>query len=334
MAGYFENIDLFNEVAARTTKRYDFGEPAVATLHTLSENATYLVSNPETARKLGVLRVGRPGYHTLAEYESEIAWLRQINDYTPLAVANPITARDESYIQHVEGTDGEVFTCIVTEFLEGEAPDEEDTEHVVDQFKLLGEVTAYLHRQTYIWNKTKDLSRWHWDFDNVIGATAKWGRWQDFSGITSEETSQLARCAAIIKHRLERYGRSPENYGLIHADLRQANILIDSESKIKVIDFDDCGFGWHVQDLASAISFIEHKEVVPDLINAWLEGYKKIMPFTDTDFMEIDTFIMMRRLQLTAWMGSHIDSDPVKVMSVGWMDGTMGLARRYLRLFG
>ena len=115
--------------------------------------------------------------------------------------------------------------------------------------------------------------------------------------------------------------------------MRQANILVEGE-QIKVIDFDDCGFGWHVQDLASAVSFIEHKDVVPELINAWLAGYKKVMPFTDTDFMEIDTFIMMRRLQLTAWMGSHIDSDPVKVMSEGWLEGTMGLASRYLRLFG
>ena len=48
----------------------------------------------------------------------------------------------------------------------------------------------------------------------------------------------------------------------------------------------------------------------------------------------IDTFIMMRRLQLTAWLASHQESGPVAELSVGWMDGTMELAERYLRLFG
>ena len=49
---------------------------------------------------------------------------------------------------------------------------------------------------------------------------------------------------------------------------------------------------------------------------------------------KIDTFIMMRRLQLTAWLASHQESGPVAELSVGWMDGTMELAERYLRLFG
>jgi Ser/Thr protein kinase RdoA (MazF antagonist) len=332
MGANFENIDVFNSVAQRAATHYDLGENPVTQLLVLSENATYLVSDPTTGEALGVLRVGRPGYHTLAEYESEIAWLRQINDYTPLVVANPLAAKDGSYITHVAYDDGDTYTCIMTQFLEGTAPDENDTENVVKQFELLGSVTAYLHRQTAIWNKTKELTRWHWDFDHTIGATPIWGRWQDFPGITTEEEAQLTRCAAIIKRRLEKYGQNESNYGLIHADLRQANILIEGD-QVKVIDFDDCGFGWHVQDLASAISFIEHKEIVPALINAWLDGYRKILPFTDTDFMEIDTFIMMRRLQLTAWMGSHIDSDPVKELSIGWIEGTMGLAERYLRLF-
>lgn len=333
MGTNFENLELFDAIADRAAQLYDFGTKAQTKLLVLSENATYLVSDPQTGDKLGVLRIGRPGYHSLDEYQSEIAWLRQINDYTPLIVANPIPARDGSYIQEVSDDDGNVFVCIVTEFLEGSAPDEDDLEHIVDQFRLLGQTTAYLQRQTTIWNKTKDLSRWHWDFDHVIGENAVWGRWQDFPGITPEEEAQLAACAAIIKRRLERYGASPENYGLIHADLRQANILVDGD-QIKVIDFDDCGFGWHVQDLASAISFIEHKDIVPDLVNAWIDGYRKILPFTDTDFMEIDTFIMMRRMQLTAWLASHMDSDPVKDLSQGWMEGTMGLAQRFLRLFG
>ena len=86
--------------------------------------------------------------------------------------------------------------------------------------------------------------------------------------------------------------------------------------------------------MASALSFIETKPIVPDLVNAWLDGYRKVLPFTDTDFMEIDTFIMMRRMQLMAWIASHLDSDPVKDLSVGFTKGTMELADRYLRLFG
>ena len=151
--------------------------------------------------------------------------------------------------------------------------------------------------------------------------------------MTPEAQTFLEDVVQIIEKRLKRYGKTENNFGLIHADLRLANLLIEGE-QIKVIDFDDCGFGWHLQDLASALSFIEEKPIVPKLVNAWLSGYKKVLPFTDTDFEEIDTFIMMRRLQLTAWLGSHQQSGPAAALSVGWMDGTMELAERYKRLFG
>ena len=202
----------------------------------------------------------------------------------------------------------------------------------VRHFETLGEITAYLHRQTEIWNGTKNIKRFHWNTENMIGEHAIWGDWRDYPDITPDTEEKIAQCCKIIKHRLDKYGKTPHNYGVIHADLRDTNILVDGDD-IKVIDFDDFGFGWHLHDLASALTFIEDREDVPDLVNAWLDGYRKVLPFTDTDFVEIDTFILQRRIQMLAWMGSHQDSTPVQGYMQGYMEGTMKLVDRYLRLF-
>ncbi|MCQ2247977.1 MAG: phosphotransferase [Treponema sp.] len=327
------DMDLFNKVAELTLEKYGLQDKDEAKLIVLSENATYMVKDRKTGEKDGVLRIGRPGYHTLNELNSEMKWLKQINEYTPLVVANPKKGLNGEYIQNVQGPDGEIYNCVITEFLPGSAPDENNEDQMVKQFKYLGETTAYLHRQTEIWNGTAKLDRYEWSFDNVIGATPKWGDWRNFPDMTPDAQHFLEDIVSIIEKRLKRYGKTSNNFGLIHADLRLANLLIEGD-QIKVIDFDDCGFGWHLQDLASALSFIEEKPYVPKLVNAWLSGYKKVLPFTDTDFEEIDTFIMMRRLQLTAWLGSHQQSGPAAELSVGWMNGTMELAERYKRLFG
>lgn len=329
--GLEQGAMLFDDVARRALGRYGF-EGDEAKLLTFSENYTYLVRNPVTGSKDAVLRISRPGYHTLKELEGEMAWLRQINDYTPLVVANPLPARDGSYIQSVTGPDGASYQCVVCEFLSGEAPSEGDPKGMVSQFCQLGETTAYLHRQTEIWNGTRRLKRISWTYDTIIGEHAAWGPWQAFEGLAPQDTTQLERCCTTIQRRLERYGMSERTFGLIHADLRLANLLVEND-QVKVIDFDDCGFGWHLHDLAGALSFIETSPLACDLVNSWLDGYRKVLPFTDTDFEEIDTFIMQRRLQLTAWLASHKGSDPVKELSVGWVDGTMELAERYLRLF-
>lgn len=328
----FADTTIFDEVANRAIQQYECTEQDEATLLQLSENATYLVRNPRTGSKDGVLRVGRPGYHTLEEYRSEMAWLRQINDYTPLIVANPLTAKDGSNIQIIRGSDGNEYYCVLCEFLEGSAPDESDERNAIRQYEALGETTAYLHRQTKIWNGTSRLQRWTWTYHTTIGDTPIWGRWQAMPDLQPAHIEQLNRASDVIRRRLERFGRTDNNFGLIHADLRISNLLVQDD-QIKVIDFDDCGFGWYLHDLASALSFIETKAIVPDLVNAWLDGYRRVMPFTDTDFMEIDTFIMMRRIQEMSWIASHLDSDPVKDLSVGFTDGTMELAERYLRLY-
>lgn len=332
MANNFENPEVFMEVAREAAARYCSGPVAVELL-AFSENATYLARDPETSEKLFVLRVGRPGYHKREEYESEIDWLRQINDYTPLKVANPIAALDGSYIQEVE-MDEVTYYCIATEFLSGETLEHDNSPQAApSHFRTLGAITAYLHRQTEIWNGTKDIKRFHWNTENMIGENGIWGNWRDYPDLYPEAEAKIARCCEIIKTRLDRYGKTDLNYGVIHADLRDTNIIVEGEV-IKVIDFDDFGFGWHLHDLAGALTFIEEREDVPDLVNAWLDGYRTVLPFTDTDFAEIDTFILQRRIQMMAWMGSHQDSTPVQGYMQGYMEGTMGLVDRYLRLFG
>ncbi len=338
MANNFENPEVFLSVARAAAERYPYKRKE-AKLLAFSENATYLIFDPETNEKLCVLRVGRPGYHTMEEYESEISWLRQINDYTPLKVANPLPASDGSYIQVIPGADIEGssddidYFCIATEFLTGETLEHDNAPGAaVEHFRTLGETTAYLHRQTEIWNGTKDIKRFHWDYESMIGEHGIWGNWRDYPEMTPAEEAKIARCCHIIKTRLDRYGKTPQNYGVIHADLRDTNIIVEGDT-IKVIDFDDFGFGWHLHDLAGALTFIEEREDVPYLVNAWLDGYRKVLPFTDTDFVEIDTFILQRRIQMLAWMGSHQDSTPVQGYMQGYMEGTMGLVDRYLRLF-
>ena len=54
---------------------------------------------------------------------------------------------------------------------------------------------------------------------------------------------------SLLQRRLAEYGTGPDVFGLVHADLRLANLLVDgtgTNSKITVIDFDDCGFGWYL----------------------------------------------------------------------------------------
>jgi len=103
---------------------------------------------------------------------------------------------------------------------------------------------------------------------------------------------------------------------------------------VKVIDFDDSGFGWFMYDAATPVSFYEHDPKVPDLLAAWLKGYKRVSSLAREDEEEIPTFIMLRRILLVAWIGSHSETDLAKSMGIPYTEGTVGLCEHYLRQFG
>ena len=152
-------------------------------------------------------------------------------------------------------------------------------------------------------------------------------------GLDQEKTKLFSRVVDLIEKRLATFGKGPRRFGLVHCDMRLANLMIDG-TKTKVIDFDDCGFSWYLYDCATALSFIEHRPDVPDLVEAWVRGYRRALELSDEDVSEIPTFIMYRRMLLIAWIGSHSETDLAQSMGVPYTNDTVALAEDYLKKFG
>ncbi len=324
---------MFDAVAEAALARYNIQDAEVWPLM-LSENRTYLVIDPETGVPRAVLRLCRAGYHTAEEIEGEIGWLRALQEDPELSghIVRPLPARDGTYVQYIEGPDGSDVACMAFGYVDGAAPDEHDPHELTALFGQIGSLAAHLHTQTEQWSGTRQIRRPVWDWESTLGPYALWGDWRSFEGFSADGRHVLECCSAIIQHRLDAYGRTPQNFGLIHADMRCANLIVDNAGELHLIDFDDCGFGWHLFDLAASLSFIETRPDACDLIDAWLGAYRSERPLGERDIAEIPTFIMMRRLQLTAWLASRRGSDPVAELAKDWAAGTLDVAQRFLQM--
>jgi Ser/Thr protein kinase RdoA (MazF antagonist) len=322
-----KELDLFDRIADQTIRSYPNLSGATIRLLNYSENATYLLEEEKTSQKY-ILRVSRPGYHTKAEIESELDWLEAINKETPIEVHQPIPNNKGRYIQVVHLDDEQDYYSTIFSFLKGDSPEEGTVLDLIRHFETLGEITAHLHEHSNQWIQRKQVTRNYWDYETILGDRPKWGKWQDGLAMTPERVSLFQEVSEVIKERLEKFGKDPDRFGIIHADLRLANFIIEGD-QIKVIDFDDCGFGWYLFDFASSISFIEHEPYVPDLKKAWLKGYRKVRALSEEEEREIPTFIMMRRLMLISWIGSR-DNETSRQMGSQYTIQTDRLAQTYL----
>ena len=163
----------------------------------------------------------------------------------------------------------------------------------------------------------------------MVGERGYWGAWRDALGLDAAGALAIERAVTLIRERLARYGMGAERFGLVHADLRLANLLVDGE-QLRIIDFDDCGFSWFVYDFAAATSFVEHDPLLPLLKQAWIEGYRTVAPLAHDDVAEIPTFVMLRRILLTAWLASHSEIEFARRMGVAYTLGTVQLARDFV----
>ena len=138
----------------------------------------------------------------------------------------------------IPGTDGELVQsvsiaelprprhCVLFEFLSGAEPDESE---LVDSFDGLGAITARVHNHSIGWTRPVDYERLHWDFDHLIGKTPYWGDWTEAPALDADRTNLLEDMVTVIRNRLEIYGQAPDRFGLIHADMRLANLLVDGQ---------------------------------------------------------------------------------------------------------
>ena len=166
--------------------------------------------------------------------------------------------------------------------------------------------------------------------ETILGPRPHWGHWRQAQGLDAPGETLLARATEALAARLTAYGTGPDRFGLIHADLRLANLMVAGD-RLTAIDFDDCGFGWWAYDLAAALSFIETDPRLPDLIARWLEGYASVAPLQAEDRAMIPSLIFLRRVLLTAWLATRADSDTAQGFGgSGYTAGTLELAEGYL----
>jgi Ser/Thr protein kinase RdoA (MazF antagonist) len=312
-------------LARRALERYDVAGDATLTLLNISENATYAVDEPG---RRTVLRLHRRGYHDRAEIESELHWLDALRDQAGIRTPRVIPDRSGQRLVALDGDGGERY-AVLFEWLPGAEP---AGEGLVASFEHLGEITARMHDHVLAWQPPPGFRRFAWDYDGAFGATARWGRWQQGIAVGGAERAVLDRLDRTLRTRLTRYGRAPDRYGLVHADLRLANLLVDGAATY-VIDFDDCGWSWYLYDLGAALSFIEDDPRVPELVDSWTRGYRAVRELSTEDEAEIPTFIMMRRLLLVAWIGSHAGTELAQSMGARYTGGSCALAEQYLTRF-
>jgi Ser/Thr protein kinase RdoA (MazF antagonist) len=133
---------------------------------------------------------------------------------------------------------------------------------------------AQLHDHAAGWRPPPGFVRIRWDWETFFGDTMVYGGlsaadvWDLLPG---DLRRQFDRVASRMEHVMTQLGCAADSTGLIHADLHPGNALFWHD-EVRVIDFDDCGFGYWLYDIAVALWELRHRHDYGQFRDALING--------------------------------------------------------------
>lgn len=112
---------------------------------------------------------------------------------------------------------------VLFHFIEGREPTEDDD--LIRPFEHLGTLSARLHAHAREWRRPVHFTRLTWDGPGMLAANGHWGDWRAAAGLDGPALALLERLCETLNRRLAAFGRSPDRFGLIHAETELARSL-------------------------------------------------------------------------------------------------------------
>jgi Ser/Thr protein kinase RdoA (MazF antagonist) len=295
------------------------------------ENAVFRMTAGD---RIGALRIHRHGYHTDAELRSELQWMQALAD-SGIQVPEIIpTASGDPFVSHSgDGLPGalqiDLFEWIDGDQLGSVEEGVADESAIESTFGTLGELAAMVHNQAVSWTLPDGFTRHAWDAVGLAGDTPHWGRFWEIEAASDAQRELLTAVRSRIFDDLSALPKSPGGYSMIHADFAAENIMVD-RGGVRLIDFDDAGFGWHQFELVTALIFIRDEPYFDKAQAALIDGYRKHRQITDEQLALLPLFFLARSTTYVGWVHTRSETDTARELTPWILDLACGLANDYL----
>ncbi len=296
-----DRSDRATEIANRACKHWSCITSAPI-LFMQRENSVFKV---ETTRGAAALRVHRQGYHGREAIESEMTWMAHLAA-CGLKVPEPLSNMENAYLAEIV-FEGKTYFVDVLTWLDGTPlgnsidPLPYNKAELQTIFFNLGEAMARLHAASDAWVIPADFQRHAWDLDGFVGEKPFWGAFWKAGELTDDERlilSQARQKAVAVLQSLKHKGA---DYGLIHADFVRQNILVTAQG-LRIIDFDDSGFGFRMYDIATALVKNRAEPHYDAMKKSLFSGYRSQRQLSLMDEQALDVFLALRDFAYLGWM--------------------------------
>jgi len=248
-----------------------------------------------------------------------LAWLSALQRDTALGVPEPVGSLDGSLVVVVSdpGVPG-THSCVLLRWLNGRFVDQR---LAPVHLQRMGALAGQLQKHAATWQQPDGFVRPRVDtltdqgkVESIAQSAAAALQGGHPTAADADRALRLVEAlvspadAALFAKALEvvwtttRYlATKIDSFGLIHGDLHYENFLFH-RGEARAIDFDDCGWGFYLYDLAVTLWELEDRPRYEELRDALIGAYTKVGRLPEDHVMHLNALFVLRRMQMLLWV--------------------------------
>ncbi|RAV99003.1 phosphotransferase [Pseudochryseolinea flava] len=235
-------------------------------------NDTYIIS---AEGKQFIFRVYTKGWRSELEIREEIRMIMAVHQAN-VGVSYPIMDTSGDYIQKIFAPEGDRFGVLFSH-----AAGEKKFNLSNDLQQSLGVHLAKLHQATL------DMTMHRPEYDGVTMLVYAFEKIQPYLKTSADDEAFMIKTKETLLSEFKKIKTDNVRKGGVHLDFWPDNLHIDSDNQITVFDFDFCGNGFQIIDIAFYFALMQGLAQNEDDFNnqteAFLKGYETVTTLTDEE---------------------------------------------------
>ena len=248
----------------------------------------YLV---ETQTNLYVLRVSHTHWRSKSDIDFELELLDFLQQ-RHIPVAYPLKTHAGELSVEINAPEGKRYAALFT-YAPGKVAlgDLNQT-----QAKILGETVAKFHQTAADFRPQANRQSLTLEYllDNSLQIIAP------FLDDKPQDSAYLVDAIAQIKHQLENFPKSPPFWVICWGDPHSGNAHFTPDNQITLFDFDQCGYGWRIFEIAKFFQVALCTGVARTIRESFVSGYQSVQQLTADEINSLQSFTQVAHIWVWA----------------------------------
>lgn len=244
----------------------------------------YLIETPQSSY---ILKISHHHWRSQTDIQFELEFLDFLHEQN-ISVAHPLKTREGKLFVAVHAVEGDRYAALFP-YAPGEVPQGDLN---LDQSRIMGQTLGKIHSSSLEFCST--TSRQPLDLKYLLDDSFK--VISPYLRNKTQDLAYLEHTIFKIKQKLVFLQPRSPLWTVCWGDPHSGNIHFTKDNHITLFDFDQCGYGWRMFDIAKFLQVSLSAGIKREVRDAFISGYQDIQELTEEELLSLQGLTQMAHI--------------------------------------